>query len=113
MLDNYPRPISAHFITFLSLELTGGFRPAVGSSFSLVSHSDRTELTKCLKDEGHDLSIVALLSQSNNMFPCFHLIRIEIEINDLGDNLREERSSGHNRRQNAASETIQSAVRGL
>lgn len=59
----------------------------LGSSFSLRPPSDETELTECLKDEGHDLLIGARLSKLDNSFPLRRLVLIEIEIHDLGDNL--------------------------
>jgi len=91
------------------LGLTGGFTP----EFLVQPCSPQVigiELTQCLKDERHDLRIRAPLGQSDNLFPSFRHVRLEIKVNDLGDNLREKRSSGHNRGQNAASKTIQSAV---
>ncbi len=59
----------------------------LGSSFSLRLPSDETELTECLKDEGHDLLIGARPSKLDNLFPLCRLVLIEIEINDLGDYL--------------------------
>jgi hypothetical protein len=97
------------FLHLFFLRLTGGLTPG----FLVQTCSPQvigTELTQCLKDVRHDLRILASLGQSDNFFPSFRHVRIEIKVNDLGDNLREKRCSGHNRGQKAASKAIQSAV---
>ena len=61
------------------------------------------ELTKRLENVGHDLSIRTLLNQAHNLLPLGHLVRVEVEVDNVGDNLRENSCSGYNRREKAVS----------
>lgn len=54
-----------------------------------------TKLTKCLKNVGQDLSIRTLLNQAYNLLSLSLLI--EVEVDNVGDDLREKSCSGYNR----------------
>ena len=46
------------------------------------------------------------INQADNLRPLRRFIRIEVEVDDLSDDLRENRGSGYDRRKNAASKII-------
>lgn len=100
---------SVHYSSNIFSELTGGFRPEFLRSVS-ISASNRIELTKRLENEGHNLSIFALLGQLGDLHHLLGSVFNDIEIDNLSNNLREKRSGGQDRRQKAAGEAIQSTV---
>src|SRR5713226_3356162 len=73
----------------------GRIQTYVPSSVS-ISASHQIELTKRLENKGHDLGVGARLGQSGDLL-CS--VRTDIEIDDLSNNLREQRSGGNDRRQ--------------
>ena len=70
-----------------------GLNPFV-STYLYMMITD-TKLTKCLENVGHDFSIRTLLNQAYNLLLLSHLI--EVEVDNVGDNLREKSCSGYHR----------------
>ena len=66
-------------------------------------HDDNRKLTKCLEDVGHDLSIFTLLDQAHDLLSLGYLVRVQVKVDNVDNNLRENSCSGHNRRKKAVS----------
>jgi hypothetical protein len=73
---------------------------------------DQSNLTKCFKNEGHNLRVLMPVNQVDNVLPLRRFMLIEVEVDNMGDDLREERCRRYDCRENAANKTIQSAGTG-
>ncbi len=77
--------------------------PGFPVSTNLCVRNDIKELTKCFKNVGHNLGIRTPLNQTYDLLSLGHLVRVKVEVDNVGDNFREKCRSRYNRRKKTVS----------